>query len=89
MTGKVLEFSTGGKDTVLKLTPDGNLQMNASTTLKIFASGSIQMGGSLKRLQMSAGKEIRLKAGKTGNHAVIFDENGNIECRCGGNLIYR
>lgn len=89
MTGKVLEFSTGGKDTVLKLTPDGNLQMNASNTLKIFASGSIQMGGSLKRLQMSAGKEIRLKAGKTGNHAVIFDENGNIECRCGGNLIYR
>lgn len=89
MNKQSLNFTTGKKNTSLKLTPDGILQLNATGSLSVSSAGSIQMGEGLKSLKMSAEKGFQLKAGKTGNNVVEIDESGNVECRCSGNVMYK
>lgn len=89
MNQQSLKFSTGKKNTCIKLTPDGILQLNATGTLSVSSSGSIQMGAGLKHLKMSAVNGLQLKAGRTGNNVLEIDESGNVECKCSGNIMYK
>lgn len=89
MNQQSLKFTTGKKNTSIKLTPDGILQLNATGTLSVSSSGNIQMGAGLKHLKMSAVNGLQLKAGKTGNNVLEIDESGNVECKCSGNIMYK
>ncbi|WP_077611740.1 contractile injection system protein, VgrG/Pvc8 family [Clostridium sp. Marseille-P2415] len=84
-----VRFSTGKENAAVKMTSDGILRLDSAGTLKLSASGNIIAGEGLKRLQIKAGNGIQLKAGKTGNNAIEFDESGNIECRCTGKVLYK
>lgn len=89
MNQQDVKFSTGKENSSLKMTSDGTLRLDSTGTLKLTASGNIKMGDGLRHLQIKAGKGIQLKAGRTGNNSIEFDESGNIECRCMGKVLYK